>query len=366
MNLILHKDTVYEPVESQFYSGYQPVKLTEGEPTLTWKGGKIPTEEWQKILSFFKWSYDETKSETQVRLLYNPETSHWVAWAFPQEHGKGMLADEIDGDEKDKQREQFPGYTVAGTVHHHCSSPAFQSGTDKADEKSQDGVHLTVGKLDSATYDLHSRVCRSDVIYSCSLKQWFEYPPEWDGIIPAKYINHAVADTLVTPVSDVGFPEQWKDNLIKIVKTYPATQYYNRGHHTGNHCEANYWRDTGKHKRTTFSSPSTSTKLPEHHTEKEKEEGIVKAVKDWLFKYGDELKAESIDLPNEWDRIILSHYYTPLSDAIDEYQIDEFTFEKVCDAIQEAALQKEFNMTDQEKPKTLEDNYYSHNYGYDA
>ena len=103
MQLILHKDTVYEPVESQFYTGHQPVKIVKGEPALSWKGGKISIEEWNKILSFFKWSYDTTKSETQVRLLYHPEQNNWKAWAFPQERGTGMTAKEVDGEEKDKQ-----------------------------------------------------------------------------------------------------------------------------------------------------------------------------------------------------------------------------------------------------------------------
>ena len=207
MNLILHEDTVYETVESKYYTGHQPVKIVKGEPALSWKGGKIPMDEWSKILSFFKWSYDETQSETQVRLLYNPEENKWVAWAFPQEHGTGMTTKEIDGELKDKQREQFSGYIVNGTVHHHCSSPAFQSGTDKTDEESQDGLHITIGNLTSSMYDLHTRVCRSDIMYKCSLKEWFEFPDEWSGILPARFINHAVADVLITPPETPGFPE---------------------------------------------------------------------------------------------------------------------------------------------------------------
>ena len=96
MKLILHKDTVYETVESEYYTGHQPVEIIKGEPNLSWKGGKIPIDEWNKILAFFKWSYDETHSETQVRLLYNPTENKWAAWAFPQEHGTGMTTKEID------------------------------------------------------------------------------------------------------------------------------------------------------------------------------------------------------------------------------------------------------------------------------
>ena len=157
-NLIIHKDKVYKPIESPFYNGYEPVDVDEDEPTLEWKGGKIPIAVWNQVLSFFKWSYDETHSETQVRLLYHPKDNHWVAWAFPQEHGTGMTAKEIDGDEKDKQRAKFAGYTACGTVHHHCSSGAFQSSVDHNNEISQDGVHITVGNMDQDMYLSHIHI----------------------------------------------------------------------------------------------------------------------------------------------------------------------------------------------------------------
>jgi hypothetical protein len=46
-----------------------------------------------------------------------------------------------------------------GTVHHHCSSSAFQSGTDHSDELSREGLHFTIGNLDKPfDLDIHARI----------------------------------------------------------------------------------------------------------------------------------------------------------------------------------------------------------------
>jgi hypothetical protein len=340
MNLILHKDTVYETVESQYYTGHQPVKIVKGEPTLSWKGGKIPMDEWSKILSFFKWSYDETKSETQVRLLYSPDENKWVAWAFPQEHGTGMTTKEIDGEMKDKQREQFSGYIVNGTVHHHCSSPAFQSGTDKSDEESQDGLHITIGNLASAMYDLHSRVCRSDVMYSCSLKEWFEFPDEWNGILPSRFINHAVGEVLVTPPESPEFPEEWKDNLIKVAK--PVVHYGGRGY--VNHASNNYWKahDYYQNNRTQFDSAQVSPgashvqqKLPQTYTDGEKKDAMMDGIKEWVSKHGEELKMDAMDLPDQWENMLMASWLEDLIILVNEMGIEEAEFEGYCQDLME-------------------------------
>ena len=46
-----------------------------------------------------------------------------------------------------------------GTVHHHCSTSAFQSGTDEADETNREGFHFTIGNLDKEDIDIHFRWC---------------------------------------------------------------------------------------------------------------------------------------------------------------------------------------------------------------
>jgi hypothetical protein len=270
--LIIHKDKVYKAIESPFYNGYEPVDISEDEPTLAWKGGKIPIAVWHEVLSFFKWSYDETKSETQVRLLYHPEKNQWVAWAFPQEHGTGMTAKEIDGEEKDKQRSKFAGYTACGTVHHHCSAGAFQSSVDHNNEINQDGIHLTVGHMDKDEYDLDARVCRKGVMYGCNLGEWFDYPDKWNGVIPAKYISPALEEQLVTPPSESSFPDEWKSNLIKVQRN-PVTNYSYSHNRRGRVGFQNSYSNT-----TPWLNSQTNLDLPIDYTDKEKMDAVREFV----------------------------------------------------------------------------------------
>ena len=346
MKLILHKDTVYETVESEYYTGHQPVEIIKGEPNLSWKGGKIPIDEWNKILAFFKWSYDETHSETQVRLLYNPTENKWAAWAFPQEHGTGMTTKEIDGVDKDNQRERFSGYIVNGTVHHHCSSSAFQSGTDKDNEQSQDGVHITIGNMNEQKYDIHARVCRSNAMYSCSYNEWFDYPEEWTTILPKKFINEAVKEVLVTPPSEPSFPEEWKSNLIKVERFKPSTTNYTGWSKPITRSNPYYGHsDFYQSQKTQFNS---TNQFPVEYTDLEKKDEVIKVMKEWMYNYGDSMDIKDyLDLASLWEYIVVSDKLITLNECMEKMQVTETEFESYCEEI----VQTE----DENKIKTTED-----------
>lgn len=137
-------------------------EVTKTKATFNWTGPKIKPELWAQVMEFFEWTYATEKSEAQVR-LYVHRQHGWVAWAFPQEGGTGMTSKELpmDAPECIEQRKQFlpeEGWLYWGTVHHHCSASAFQSGVDEHNESSQEGIHITVGYMDKAMRDLHFRM----------------------------------------------------------------------------------------------------------------------------------------------------------------------------------------------------------------
>lgn len=79
---------------------------------------------------------------------------------------------------------KMEGWVVAGTIHSHASMSAFHSGTDHADEEFFDGVHITIGKLDSVPE------------YSCSImaqgKRAMMDPSELiDGMAPQNMVPAA-------------------------------------------------------------------------------------------------------------------------------------------------------------------------------
>ena len=156
---------VYEVVENNLFTTFKicnvPV-IKEVEPI--WKGDPIPFQMWQDIIDWCVISYEEFKSETLVFLYYDLDTkgSAWSFWIPPQITNGMTVKSDPDSKFFAKERKNFPD-TMFGTVHHHCSSSAFQSGTDHSDELDREGLHFTVGHCNKPEdLDLHLRLTIGD------------------------------------------------------------------------------------------------------------------------------------------------------------------------------------------------------------
>ena len=237
MTIIQHDKKLYELRDlGNGFIGHVPANITlqDGTPSMRWSGAKIPRSVWQEIVAFFQWSYKETKSETQVRLLLNVDTGEFKAHAFPQKYGTGMTAKELsdNADYANQLNAQMSGgnWIKLGTVHHHCSTGAFQSGTDSADETEM-GLHITLGNIGGLRHSIHGRVSltipgtlnadgtaatkATHAYYSAIFFDWFEIPDV--GIPISDSIREEIAKFyLCTPEpEDAKFPPQWAENLIK-------------------------------------------------------------------------------------------------------------------------------------------------------
>lgn len=212
-------------------------KIEEAKGTIGYVGPKIPPELWYQITSFFKWTYDTYKSESQVRLFVSPTLGTWKAHAFPQQAKMGTSTVELDNEDAKLQRAALnlnpPDWHLFGTVHHHCSLNAFASGTDEENERNQDGLHITVGHMSSAKYDLHARLIRRGLRVDPDMS-WFwdignivdQVPELFKEFIPKDYANIFARRMMCIPVT-AEFPQQWKDNYIEIkppeiAATHPA------------------------------------------------------------------------------------------------------------------------------------------------
>lgn len=193
-----------------------------------WQGPKISAEVWHQVLAFFRWSHDKTKSETQVRLFVNAKHGQWAAWAFPQICGTGMTTKEISegSDEWNKQRSLFKdsaGWMPFGTVHHHCTAGASQSGVDKDNEQGQDGLHITVGHMNSKSYDIHARFYLSGSKFTPDLNVLWDIGnvmddvPDWArSLLPADTEHRIAESQMCEPApEETEFPDEWKANLIE-------------------------------------------------------------------------------------------------------------------------------------------------------
>jgi hypothetical protein len=158
---VISESKLHEEVKNKLFTTYKPIELPVYEDlTPQWHGKKIPFAMWQEILAFMKHSYDVLKSETMCFLYYDEKKKQpWSFWVPPQITSGMTVKSDPDHINFQAQRAQYPD-TMFGTVHHHCGTSAFQSGTDEADETNREGFHFTVGHLDTPhNVDIHFRWC---------------------------------------------------------------------------------------------------------------------------------------------------------------------------------------------------------------
>lgn len=199
------------------------------EPVIHWHGKKIPKWLWNGIKSFMTWSYGEFKSEAQIRLFYNEQSEKWRAVAFPQYIGTGMFSEEIKDHENNAGLLKFvaaaDGWSEFGTVHHHCTAGAFQSGTDLKDEIDRPGVHITLGHITSATLDVHTRVVFRKIQYKAVFEEWVDGDLEkCDCTFPGLWASQCFPRPVITVPSYAS--RTWGGNVARL----PA---YNNGRPVG-------------------------------------------------------------------------------------------------------------------------------------
>ncbi len=206
------------------------VKAAKGR--LEYAGPKFTPEMWHQVLSFFRWTHKEMNSESQVRLYVNPKLGRWGAWAFPQVARTGMSAREMPTPETpEKAQERFASWQSEpsddwlyfGTVHHHCSASAFQSATDEENERNQDGLHITVGKMGDEQHDIHARLYLDGNCYEPDLSQFWPIDPGLAGMLPPS-LHHELARHQMGGKDILDFPDAWRANIVDVQTERPSWQ----------------------------------------------------------------------------------------------------------------------------------------------
>ncbi len=229
----------------KIWKGLRPIKCSDATEKLhRFLGKKITMAQVREILSFFEWSYSETKSETLIHAFYHDDHG-WAFIAMPQKGWNGMTISSLpDHENWAPSIRRLPGtwdgtpetwteacnksWVPMGTWHHHCSSPAFQSGTDRHDESSisKEGLHITIGNVGSNQYSVDLRASYSGHFTPVKPSDWFELDAALSAQIPASAVDDVIIYQLRKPPTEPAFPEWWKENVIRVqasVQTYNPT-----------------------------------------------------------------------------------------------------------------------------------------------
>ena len=158
---------------------YQVPGLLKIETSLVYSIPKIPKELMVQIVDFFREVYNQKKAEAIVLLFMNKKTKEYKITCPKQKVGGASVSYDNEFSEKNFLR--------AGTIHSHNTMSSFQSGTDFNDEAINDGIHITVGKIENITPDFHTRISFSGVMFEIKdpfkLIEWPQpreiFPSEW-------------------------------------------------------------------------------------------------------------------------------------------------------------------------------------------
>jgi hypothetical protein len=350
-SLVKIKDKLYTKIAVGPWEANLPVEIPElKEHQHRWVGKKIPLSLWRQIIAFLKWSYDETKAETLVHLYYHA-VHGWAAIVLPQEGYNGMtikmMRDHPDFESSRLKLREIWGENAIdevledgtitgidmGTVHHHCSGGAFQSGTDHKDETDKEGLHITIGNLDSKEkYSMHARAtCIYKAVKSISdvnIFDWFEVNEQALTILPLA-LHKAYFDLiLISPVGDVEFPEFWKKNVIK--RVYNQGTAYNRNTYgCGQIGQSNTSNTPTSHERPTSSVASHNYK------------GYGGRSGGWLFQKGIKELCHNWGVSLEEVKDILTAFKEEPLQALINEMVDEDTRVNVALIVLEELIKKE-------------------------
>lgn len=235
------------------WKGVLPIRTEESKDIAhRWIGRKIRLSAFEQIKAFFEWSYSTTHAETMIHGFYH-EDHGWEFLALPQRGWSGMTVSLI-ADHANYQPtmdrlpitggdESVSGWMMMASFHHHCGGSAFQSSVDHSDEKTKEGLHITLGGIGSEKYSIHSRTSFGRVIADCHLADWFDLGLDNEILseLPVESLDKVLERRLCAKATNVEFPEWWKDNVIKTTyQTGTSGSGYSGGNYSGTSSASRY------------------------------------------------------------------------------------------------------------------------------
>jgi Prokaryotic homologs of the JAB domain len=141
---LLSRDGLFLVKRTPFFEAVVPAPgipwLEPLEPGVRLTAPPLPAGLLLQAVAFFRAVYSRYKSEALALLAWREATRTYELVIPHQTVGGGHLDYQV--------RDFPPGLLRLGTIHSHAALEAFHSERDDADERFEDGFHLTVGNLD--------------------------------------------------------------------------------------------------------------------------------------------------------------------------------------------------------------------------
>lgn len=168
---------------------------------------KLPAEIMAKTLAFFRGVYAKFQTEAEVLLFFDPATKLYRIYV-PEQICSGASVKSC----MNSWATRMPAnYQLVGSIHSHPVFNAFHSGTDTADAKDFNGLHITVGHItDPAKTEYASMISVNGQNFDYDIKDVAEIDdmpeveiPEWWYTMVEKPVYNVI-QTVVKDVTGKG------------------------------------------------------------------------------------------------------------------------------------------------------------------
>lgn len=123
--------------------------LLEADEDITPTFAKVPGSIIARAHAFFAKVFAKHGAESYVTLMYSRKTGEYSLWCPKQRVSRGGVRYERNDQPPFAERKELD-LQMVGTIHSHCDFSAFHSGTDVGDEEDFDGLHITIGHVNTA------------------------------------------------------------------------------------------------------------------------------------------------------------------------------------------------------------------------
>lgn len=200
---------IFKVLKSRTFHSVRPdpdniLGLKKVSSSATWDMPKIPMVMMDRIDAFLRAVYDRHKTEGIVILTFDSEyfgtEDPSEGWGFvvPDQSNTSAHCDYKPDSVMD--RLATPTTFTVGTIHSHPMMSAFASGTDHADQASEDGLHITFGWSNQTKMETeyHVELAINKVNYSLELGQVVtartKVRPAQDEV--EDWLSHVTKDTV--------------------------------------------------------------------------------------------------------------------------------------------------------------------------
>lgn len=189
--------TIVSPINEKTWASMTGDKFQEIKTEGTINLPKVDKKTYKKVLLFLKLIHKEHKSEGCVLLALKRNIdleSQTYRIIVPQQEVTNGHVDYKSGMKEAYEELEEDEYFV-GTIHSHPNFAAYQSSTDKNDEDTFDGIHLTFGQIGQKDkIEVHQRFCLAGEIQHLTNKK-LKYCPTFQlnerdkTIIPREWLD---------------------------------------------------------------------------------------------------------------------------------------------------------------------------------